>query len=63
MLDNVSMGVKLAIGLGCGIAVWGLLRWLIHLVNKTSVEMNMVRSDKKPSQKQILKNVMNSQYD
>jgi hypothetical protein len=63
MLDNVSMGIKLAIGIGAGLFVWGILRWLIHLANKTSKEMNLVRSDKKPSQKQILQNVMNSQYD
>jgi hypothetical protein len=61
MLENVSMGVKLAIGIGSGIAIWGLLRWLIHLVNKTSVEMNMTRSNKKPSQQQILRNVMNAE--
>lgn len=63
MLDNVPVGLKLLIGLVSGIAIWGLLRWLIHLVNRTSVEMNMVRSRKKISQKQIMKNVMNAQYD
>jgi len=63
MLDNVSIGVKLAIGIGCGVAIWGVLRWLIHLANKTSKEMNLVRSNKKISQQQILQNVMRSQYD
>ena len=62
MLENVSPGIKLLIALGAGIVVYGVFRWLVHLVNKASREMNL-GGKKNLSQKQILKNVMNAEYD